>query len=199
MVNALWDDYYDEVEEDEKETRYTYADYRAWETDARYELINGVAYMMAAPSPTHQYIQVELLGQFWTFLRGKPCRVYAAPLDVRLFAKKNPFIPTVVQPDLLVVCDRSKLSQHGCDGPPDLVIEIRSPSNTDAEMEAKYDAYLQSGVREYWVVNPEKRQVQVYLLQQGAYVESVYSGDTCIPVSILPGLSIDLKPLWVEL
>ncbi|MHC6202582.1 Uma2 family endonuclease [Breznakiellaceae bacterium SP9] len=201
MVNALWEVYYDEMNEDEneEETRYTYADYLAWETDARYELIDGAAYMMASPSEHHQWINGELFGQFWTFLRGKPCRVYAAPFDVRLFAKKNPLVTTVVQPDLLVVCDRRKLSKGGCNGPPDLVIEIRSPSNTDAPMEAKYDVYRDAGVREYWVVNPERKQVQVYLLQQGTYVESVYNGDTRIAVSILPGLSIDLKPLWEEL
>ncbi|GHU88506.1 hypothetical protein FACS189476_05730 [Spirochaetia bacterium] len=183
---------------EEEKTHYTYADYLAWETDKRYELMDGVAYMMASPSVIHQRISRGLTLQFGTFLLGKTCEVFAAPLDVRLFPQEDHTDDTVLQPDLLVVCDRTKLSKGSCDGAPDLVIEIVSPSNTVQEIVKKFNYYLDAGVREYWVVNPDDKTVQVHVLKEGHFVSTIYKNDNTIPVSILPGLGIDLKSIWEE-
>jgi Uma2 family endonuclease len=126
MSDALRIDY-------EENQRYTYADYLKWESTERYQLMYGEAFMMASPSVGHQGIVAELVMQFKMFLRGKPCRVFPAPLDVRPFPEEDDSDDTVVQPDLLVVCDRAKLATGSVNGAPDLVIEIASPSNTQKE------------------------------------------------------------------
>jgi Uma2 family endonuclease len=189
--------------EPEKHGFYTYADYLGWETDKRYELIEGTVYMMSSPSVSHQAISGELLGQFWTFLKSKTCRAFAAPLDVRLFPMEDNSDTTVVQPDLLVVCDETKLADgKSCRGAPDMVIEILSPSNTSPALLLKFNQYLAAGVREYWVISPETKAVQVHILEKGDgktaghYISTVHSGIEALDVSILPGLRIDLHPLW---
>lgn len=157
------------LEKFEDERTYTYADYLAWDTKERYELINGDAYLMAAPSVEHQTISRELLGQFWNFLKGKPCQVFAAPLDVRLFPKEDNSDDTVVQPDILVVCDKTKLADNrSCRGAPDLVIEILSPSNTSPAMYLKFAQYLMAGVREYWVIDTKNRSIQTHIREEAA-------------------------------
>jgi Uma2 family endonuclease len=187
----------------EEEKDYTYTDYLAWDTDKRYELINGEAWMMAAPSVRHQAVSRELLGQFGNFLKGKSCQVFAAPLDVRLFPKDDDRDDTVVQPDIVVVCDRSKIADNrACKGAPDMVIEIRSPSNTEIPLLLKFTKYLKAGVREYWLVDPETRDIQVHILEKGTgpdlwhYISSVYSGVKTMDVSVLPGLAIDFDSIW---
>ncbi|MDR0586125.1 MAG: Uma2 family endonuclease [Treponema sp.] len=187
--------------EEEGKTRYTYADYLAWETDKRYELINGEAWMMAAPSVAHQIVSRELLGQFWNFLKGKPCQVFAAPLDVRLFPEKDQSDDTVVQPDLLVVCDRAKTANNrACRGAPDLVIEIRSPSNTEIPLLLKFTKYLKAEVREYWLIDPETKDIQVHVLEKengtSHYISTVHSNTQSLDVSILPGLTVDFAGIW---
>jgi Uma2 family endonuclease len=183
------------IEEIEENT-YTYTDYLKWDDGKRYELIDGIAYMMAAPTPNHQRISLKLSRLFGDFLDGKSCELFTAPFDVRLFPRKNLGDNTVVQPDLLVVCDKTRLDKRGCNGAPDLVIEILSPSNDAEEMLRKFQKYLQAGVREYWVIDLERRLIQVHILGKGRYISSVYDGDTVVPVLILPGLSINLNTLW---
>jgi Uma2 family endonuclease len=179
-----------------EDSRFTYADYLEWEGPERYEIVNGEAFMMASPTVEHQAIITELLVQLANFLHDKPCKVFAAPLDVRLFPEEDRSDDTVVQPDILVVCDASKLSKGSVDGPPDLVIEILSPSNTQKLMFLKFENYLNAGVREYWVLDPEEKKAQVHVLQQGRYISSAYKKDAVIPVSVLPPLSLDLATLW---
>jgi len=182
-----------------KEDRYfTYADYKEWELaeGERYELIFGEAYAMAAPSERHQSISMELSTQFQTFLRGKPCKVYAAPFDVRLFYKKDERDDTVVQPDIVVICDEKKRGTEGCRGAPELVIEILSPSNTAAEMERKLLLYLKAGVHEYWVVNPDNKSIVVYNFKDKGIFG--YKNDEIIPVVTLPGLNISLEQVFEE-
>ncbi|MDR0670133.1 MAG: Uma2 family endonuclease [Treponema sp.] len=176
--------------------RFTYADYLEWEGPERYEIIEGEAFMMSSPTVEHQTILGELLVQLAIFLHDKPCKVFAAPLDVRLFPEEDRSDDTVVQPDILVVCDKSKLSKSSVDGPPDLVMEILSPSNTHKLMLLKFESYLNAGVREYWVLDPEEKRVQVNILEKGRYSSSVYKKDAVIPVSVLPPFSLDLKTLW---
>jgi Uma2 family endonuclease len=158
--------------------------------------MNGEAYMMSSPTVNHQSISVDLTRQFATYLLDKPCRVFAAPLDVRPFPQEDRGDDTVVQPDLLIVCDSAKLSKGSVDGPPDLVIEIVSPSNGQRELLLKFQIYLEAGVREYWVIEPETKVVQVHVYEGGHFISSIYKEDAVIPVSILPPLGIELKTLW---
>ena len=185
------------IPDDEENRRYTYADYLEWEGPERYQLLNGEAFMMASPSVTHQALLMELSAQFSNWLKGKPCRVFAAPLDVRLFPEEDNSDDTVVQPDLLVVCDKDKIAKSSVNGPPDLVIEILSPSNTHGEQFYKFQYYLEAGVREYWVIEPEEKRVQVHIYENGHFLSSSYKGNDRIPVTILPGMDIALESLWM--
>ena len=175
---------------------YTYADYLTWEGKERYQLINGEVFQMASPSVIHQAILGELMIQFGNWLRGKPCKVFSSPLDVRLFPKKDKSDKTVVQPDLLVVCDKNKIAKNSIDGSPDLVIEIVSPSNTHSELFLKFQYYLKAGVREYWVIDPDTKKAQVHIYENGHYISTIYEDNAVIPVAVLPGLEIALEELW---
>jgi Uma2 family endonuclease len=187
------------IEDYDEDRRYTYADYLEWEGPERYQLINGEVFQMASPSVTHQGILMELSNQFANWLRGKPCQVFAAPLDVRLFPQKDKSDNTVVQPDLLVVCDKDKLSKGSVDGAPDLVVEIVSPSNTHSELFLKYQYYMQAGVREYWTIDPERKKVQVHIYEDGHYISTLYEKNDHVAVTILPGLNIALEELWARI
>jgi len=153
---------------------------------------------MASPTVVHQAILMELSTQFNNWLKGKPCRVFAAPLDVRLFPKKDKSDKTVVQPDLLVVCDKSILAKGSVNGAPDLIIEIVSPSNTHSELFLKYQYYLKAGVKEYWVIDPESKKVQVNIYENGRFNNTVFEDNASIPVTILPGLEISLKSIFEQ-
>ena len=185
----------------EKEERFfTYADYKEWELDEgeRYELIRGEAFGMVGPNERHQAILMQLSAQFFNFLQGKPCRVYPAPFDVRLFYEEDESDDTVVQPDIMVICDKEKIGDEGCRGAPDLVVEILSPSNTAIEMERKLKLYMEAGVREYWVVDPVNKGLAVYLFRNGAISIKTYGNTGAVPVSILPGLNIALDQVFAE-
>jgi Uma2 family endonuclease len=180
----------------EENLRHTYADYLNWEGPERYQLINGEVFMMASPTVAHQAILVEIVTQFNIWLRGKPCRVFVAPLDVRLFPEDDNSDDTVVQPDLLVVCDRTKLAKGSVNGPPDLVLEIMSPSTSRKENILKFEAYLNAAVGEYWVIEPEQKLAEVYVYEDGHFISSCYKGDAVISSTVLPGLSVELKTVW---
>ncbi|MCL2190424.1 MAG: Uma2 family endonuclease [Treponema sp.] len=186
-------------EEFPEKHRYTYADYLGWEGQERYELIDGEAFMMSSPSVAHQALLMGLSSAFDVWLQGKSCRVFAAPLDVRLFPKEDKSDRTVVQPDLLVVCDKSKLDKGSVNGPPDLIIEIVSPSNTYSELFRKFNYYLKAKVREYWVVDPELKSVSVHIYEDGRYIITAYNDNDRIPVTVLDGLEISLESLWARL
>ena len=176
----------------------TYADYKAWELKEgeRFELIYGEAYAMSAPNSRHQEILMELTSQFHAYLRGRPCKVYPAPYDVRLFYKEDESDDTVVQPDITVVCDEKKRGDEGCRGAPDLVVEILSPSNTAIEMERKLKLYQEAGLREYWIVDPENSGLTVYRFQEGAIQFYIYKRDAVVPVGIFSGLNITLEQVF---
>ncbi|MFJ1263021.1 Uma2 family endonuclease [Capnocytophaga canis] len=151
---------------------YTYADYLLWKFEERVELLKGKIFKMSpAPSLKHQKISMNLSGLLWQFLRGKKCQLFSAPFDVRLPKKdeKGDNIHTVVQPDLCVICDESKLDERGCIGAPDLIIEILSPGNSKKEMKNKFELYQESGVEEYWIVNPTDENILVNVLEDGKY------------------------------
>ena len=176
--------------------RYTYEDYCEWGDEKRWELLDGIPRAMAAPSCAHQEVISGLLYQLYGYLRGKPCRVFAAPFDVRLNPDHGD--DTVVQPDLLVVCDPSKLDSKSCVGAPDLVIEILSPSTAMLDKVLKYRKYLQAGVREYWIVDPGDRTVIVNILHDNGYISHPYGGADTIPVNVLDGCAIALSELFEE-
>ena len=187
-----------------EEIQYTYRDYLELELEPfeRCELIDGEFYAMAAPNTAHQAVSMELSTQIHNFLRGKPCKVFSAPYDVilpfpsRRHQKNIVDMTTVVHPDISVICDRTKIIESGCLGAPDLVIEILSPGNTPVEMTRKLDLYKRAGVREYWVADPALKSVQVYILHDNEYLPALYHESDTIPVSILPGLEINLPEVF---
>ncbi|MEO6718748.1 MAG: Uma2 family endonuclease, partial [Ferruginibacter sp.] len=163
------------VEEPESPYGFTYADYLTWNYKERIELIKGKIFKMSpAPTFAHQIILGNFAKEILNFLENKDCKCLLAPTDVRLKGKpfrKNKLrddeITTVVQPDIIVVCDQEKLKDNrSVDGAPELIIEILSPGNTKIETKYKFDLYEENGVLEYWVVYPEYKQIYVYLLNE---------------------------------
>jgi Uma2 family endonuclease len=183
-------------EQEQEEEYYTYADYLSWDGPRRYELIDGEAYMMAPPSRPHQEISMALSTMINNYLEGKPCKVYAAPFGVRLNPAEDQSDDTVVEPDIVVVCDPSKLDDRGCNGAPDLIIEILSPSSSRHDRIIKFRKYLEAGVREYWIADPEEKSLIVYVLKNGGYMASTYEDTATVPVAVLPGCSIDLNAVF---
>ena len=178
--------------------QYNYADYLTWQFDERVELIRGwISRMSPAPLVRHQVISMSLSSQIYALLKGKPCKVFAAPFDVRLINKRkkkvdNKSIVSVVQPDISVICDLDKLDEKGCIGAPDWIVEILSPGNTRKEMKEKFSLYEENGVKEYWIVYPEYFQVVVYELRNDKFVwRDNYVKEELIPVGIFDGFSID--------
>lgn len=183
--------------------RYTFADILSWDKDERIEIINGKIFMMAAPSRIHQEISGELFRQFANFLEGKQCKVYPAPFGVRLFEQEGDDIKdvdTLVEPDITVVYDRSKLDKYGCKGAPDVVIEVLSPSSLRYDRLIKLNLYQQAGVREYWIVDPENRAVQVFLQDSNGSLR-IYEEYGCTDVAkvnSLDGCFIELSKVFSE-
>ncbi|MCC6473401.1 MAG: Uma2 family endonuclease [Burkholderiales bacterium] len=176
-------------------SRCTYADYLIWPDEPRCELVDGIAYAMAlAPSPEHQGFVVHLSYQLVRALEGTPCRVFVAPLDVRLADPQagDDAVDTVVQPDLLVVCDASKIDERGVRGAPDWIAEVLSPATASHDQIIKLSAYERAGVREYWLVHPGDRIVTVYRLAGGRYGRAaIHELSGALPIDALPGASID--------
>lgn len=176
---------------------YTYADYLKWTVEDRIELIKGRIFKMSpAPNRNHQAIATDLTYLLNKFLWKKQCQLFVAPFDVRLprTTKEDKDVTTVVQPDLCVICDPSKLDHRGCIGAPDLVVEILSPSNNKKELRNKFEVYEESGVRQYWIVYPYERIIDVYTLgEDGKYGKAEhFLDDDVLTTSILPGLEISL-------
>ena len=182
---------------------HTYADYCSWPDDVRYELIDGVAYAMGpAPVRRHQGILGEVFRQVANILEGSPCRPYIAPFDVRLpkTDEIDDEVNTVVQPDLVVICDRAKLDDKGCRGAPDWVVEVLSPSTAGHDQILKRALYQRVGVREYWLVHPVDRLVTIYTLNAGSYgVPDVRELVGTLAVGVLPEIVIDWERVVREL
>ena len=119
--------------------------------------------------------------------------MFVSPYDVRLFYEEDESDDTVVQPDIMVICDKDKIGDEGCHGAPDLVIEILSPSNTAAEMEKKFSLYREAGVREYWIVDSKNNILKVHCFQDSNISTNTYKSADTVPVTILPGFSIALE------
>jgi Uma2 family endonuclease len=182
---------------------HTYGDYLTWPEDVRYELIDGVAYLMApAPLLEHQDVAGEIFYQLRRALENTLCRAFMAPVDVRLpkANEADEHIDTVVQPDVLVVCDGAKLDRRGVRGAPDWVLEVLSPATAGHDQVLKRRIYEQAGVREYWLVHPTDRVLTVYRLENGAYGRpdtQLLEGETL--VGVLPGVVITWDDLAARL
>ena len=150
--------------------RWTYADYLTWPDDERWEIIDGVPHAMTpAPGTLHQRISRALSLQIGNFLHDKQCELFVAPYDVRLSECEgltDEKVETVVQPDLLVVCDKARIDERGCNGAPDLIIEITSPLTETKDLTVKFDLYQRYGVKEYWIIHPDEQTVMVFRLQE---------------------------------
>ena len=183
---------------------YTYADYLTWSDDERYELIDGVAYLMAPPAPslTHQELVGEIYYQVRTALEGKPCRAYVAPFDVRLPKPEetDDQTDTVVQPDVLVVCDRRKLDDRGVRGAPDWIAEVLSPRTASHDQIVKVPTYERAGVPEVWLVHPIDHTLSIYRLEDARYSRPELlelKGQTSM--NAVPGVTIDWDRLLASL
>lgn len=196
------DNSYSVVEEPDSSLNYTYADYLKWKFEERLELIKGKVFKMSpAPSKAHQAVCRNLLVVMATFLKKKKCQIFSAPFDVRLPVKnksKDNEISTVVQPDICVICDESKLDERGCCGAPDLIIEILSPGNSKKEIRIKFELYEEAGVKEYWIINPVEENLITYLLKEnGKYQNTgLYTGGDIINTPVLPGLEINASEIF---
>ena len=183
---------HDELRQDQN---YTYEEWCNLDTDKRTELIDGQIYMMADPTSRHQEVLSELFGQLWSFLRDKPCRVYIAPFAVRMYSFKD----TAFEPEIVILCDPSKRRKRGCEGAPDMVVEILSPSTERNDRVLKYKEYMAAGVKEYWIVHPDDNYVTANRLIDGKYISETYFETDKAPVLILPGCEIDLTVVFKDL
>ncbi|MFZ4797665.1 MAG: Uma2 family endonuclease [Bacteroidia bacterium] len=183
-------------------TNYSYADYLTFKVEEMVELIKGKVFKMTAPKRVHQKISWNLSREIAVYLKQKKCQAFSAPFDVRLpvKSKKNEDIFTVVQPDICVICDLEKLDDYGCVGAPDLVIEILSEGNNRKELKYKYEVYEESGVLEYWIINPMGQTLTINTLVNGKYQTSrlLTTGDE-VTTPILPEFVLKLDDVFDNL
>jgi Uma2 family endonuclease len=185
--------------------RYSYADYLTWMDDVRRELFDGfIKLMTPSPSSKHQELSVNLTILFGVFLMHKNCKVYHAPSDVRFpknrKSQNDQLVYTVLQPDLYIVCDLTKIDARGCLGAPDMIIEIISAKDSKRDTRDKFEIYEENSVREYWIVSPNDETVTVFILDQNGKFQfkGLYAGDDKIPVNIFNGeLKIDLAEVFL--
>ncbi len=171
---------------------FTEKDYYTLPDDMRAELIDGKFYDMASPNRIHQEIIsffIKKIGNYIDSGKGS-CKIYPAPFAVKLFNDRR----TIVEPDISVICDPDKLTDKGCSGAPDWIVEVVSPSNAVHDYVRKLNLYVKAGVREYWIVNPLEKEVAVYFFEQSPFPVSYTFGDM-IKVNIFDTLWIDLKDL----
>lgn len=173
-------------------TSYTEEDYYNTAEDERIELIDGQIYNLASPSRTHQELTGELFGRIREYIKSKggPCKVYAAPFAVKL----NEDDKTIVEPDISVICDRDKLTEKGCHGAPDWIIEIVSPSTSSRDYILKFNKYLAAGVREYWIVDHASQAIAVYFFAVGSTAR-LYTFSEKIKVRIWDDFYIDFNDI----
>lgn len=183
---------------------YTYADYVKWTFSEVVELIKGRVFKMAAPLSNHQKTSSNLHRVLANYLYKKPCNVYHAPFDVRLpkplhHRKTNKDITTVVQPDICIVCDMSKIDRRGCVGAPDFIIEILSKGTAEKDIKDKFEVYEESGVQEYWLASVADQTVSVYRLSENNRYLADYrpyvQGDS-IKVGIFDDFSILVEDIF---
>jgi Uma2 family endonuclease len=170
---------------------FTYDDYLTWPDAPRQEIIAGVLYAMASPTVRHQDVALRLAVAAAPFFKDKPCRLFVAPLDVVLGEE------TVVQPDLLVVCDPGKITGACVRGAPDLVIEILSPSSASYDRLLKFKRYADAGVKEYWIVSPELALIEVFTLDGGSFrLDDGFMQQERLRSALFPELAFDMAEVF---
>lgn len=186
-------------EEDKKMTYEQYLEI-VENTEERYELIDGELYYMASPLFKHQVAVNEIFVHFYNWFKGKSCRPLTSPFDVKLFnrAKKFEDDPNVVQPDILVMCDEDKVSSAGkYEGIPTLIVEVLSKSTRSKDMIKKLNLYMNSNIREYWLVDTEKEQVTVYYFEDRDISDSTtYLNDMVIKSLIFKELEVKVNDIF---
>ena len=177
---------------------YNYADYLQWTFDGMVELINGKIFKMApAPTTSHQLLLMELSYLVMHHLRRKNCKVFVAPFDVRLSKfKEDKLIDSIVQPDLCIICDSTKIDERGCNGAPDMIVEILSPSTALRDLDLKFKLYEENAVKEYWIVQPNDQTVSVFDLIESKFVlRGIYHSRKIIELKTI-ALEIDLNEVF---
>jgi Uma2 family endonuclease len=162
------------------------------------ELINGKIFKMSpAPSSSHQSISVNFTVEIGGFLKHKKCKVFIAPFDVRLSKfKEDKLIDSVVQPDLCIICDPTKIDEKGCNGAPDMIVEILSPSTAQRDLDLKFKLYEENAVLEYWIVQPNDQTVSVFdLIDSKFTLRGIYHRAKIVEVKTI-GLDIDLNEVF---
>ncbi len=203
--------------EDKQEQRCTYGDYKTWPRNERWELIEGVPFDMShgawpsrsqsdrpgpAPKRIHQEVSAVIFTKIRQFLRNSPCTAYAAPFDVLLPSlgeETDDEASSVVQPDISVICDKTKLTEAGCTGAPDWIVEIISPHTSKKDFDEKFKLYEKHKVREYWIVDPGNRYIHIYVLgENGRYPEEpcILEETGTAESAVLQGFDIDLDELF---
>ena len=192
---------YSSVNDIDFSATYSYADYMRFTFEERMELIKGRLYQMnPAPSRYHQKSFGSIHNSLYNFLEGHKCEVYGAPFDVRLprKSKEDKDIFTVIQPDVVVVCDPEKLDKRGCIGAPDIVVEILSPGNNKKELKFKYEVYEEADVKEYWIVSVSDQTFFKYILgDDGKFKPTrlLVAGEK-VTTPILSGYELDLEKVF---
>ena len=184
--------------------KYNYADYLTWKFEQAVELIKGHIMPMAAPSRKHQSISWRLSGMMYNIFMNQKCRVYTAPFDVRLFdksksVKANQDVYSVVQPDICIICDVDKLDDKGCQGAPDLIIEILSAGNSKKEMKIKKQLYEENLIREYWIIDPEHETVHQFVLGDNELYNPpiIYVSEDVVYADIFKELQVPLEKVFI--
>lgn len=184
------------------ENLYTYRKYCEIDNDNnRYEIIDGVPYMMAAPSRQHQRILGRLFAILYNYLNDKPCEVFISPFDVRLaiYGEAEDDIVNVVQPDIVVYCDESKHNEKGGIAAPDIVIEILSPSSIKNDKYRKFNLYEKAGVKEYWIIDGANEAVEIFVLENGMFKRgAIWQTDDVFTSSVLEGLKIMASDIFPD-
>lgn len=180
---------------------YTYTDYLSWKFKERVELIKGKIFRMTpAPSTNHQKVSMDISVRLYQFLDKTKCRIFSAPFDVRLKKLNEKETYTVVQPDIVVICDSSKLDEKGCVGAPDPIVEILSPSTSKKDLNDKFSLYEENGVQEYWIVELNDEFVLVYdLNEKGKYTgRKPFTKDMSVSSNVIEGFQLDLSELFAN-
>lgn len=186
---------------------YSYADYLTWQLDESVELIKGkIMAMSPAPNVRHQRASLNLSLCLGNYFKRKACQLFVAHFDVKLYDRRKSLLKdqevfSVVQPDLSVICDKDKITEQGCDGAPDWIIEVLSPGNSKKELRLKYDLYQENGVTEYWTVHPVEQAVYQFILDQNSnkyQLFAVHPGNEIATPYLFPDLQIDLNDVFAE-
>jgi len=185
--------------------KYSYADYLTWQFEDRLELIKGWIYKMSpAPKRKHQRIEAKLFSAFFNHLENCSCQVYTTPFDVRLKKNKgsDSEIDTIVQPDISIFCDLSKLDDRGAIDAPDMVVEITSASTAKRDYNEKFNLYEENKVQEYWIINPDSNSIEVFSLKENILVSlgvfSKFDGFETVQSTLFKDLIIDLEEIFKD-